>query len=328
MPPAPASRSIVIGRIGPIEIAIHPSWLITFVVLTVFAHMELVSPSGRPGLVEPGSAWAAPLSIGVALLFFSFILLHEVSHALVARAHGLDARRVTLFVFGGVAQIGAEAERPAHEFRIAVAGPLTSLLLAGLLAAVSRSLHPGEPYLQGLWGELAVLNLALALFNLVPAFPMDGGRILRAGLWQGLRDRARATRWAASLGKAFAFALIGAGAAFAVTSLAVGETEGLTGLWWIVLGFFLFNVAGAAGRAEGGAEPRRAPYSQPVPTDRPAAIVGDDEGQAPQPDAGGRRGRAHQRPDAAPEAGDQSGDRPRDPRSGSAHPRGTPQRHR
>src|SRR5438093_333725 len=180
-----------------------------------------------------------------------------------ARAHGIDARRITLFIFGGVAQIGGEAQKPAHEFRIAVAGPLASLLIAGCLAAIARALHPNAGGLAGiadhggLWGNFALVNLALALFNLIPAFPLDGGRLLRAGLWGGLRDRARATRWASNLGKAFAFLFMGAGGAIAGTYALRGDAgNALPGLWYLVLGYFLFSIAGSAGRSEGGAQPR------------------------------------------------------------------------
>jgi Zn-dependent protease len=255
MPPAP-SRGRVLFRVGPIEIAVHASWLFTFALLVLVARAELA-----PAIVPEDSAWIAPVAIGIALLFYGFVLVHELSHALMARAHGLDAKRITLFIFGGVAQIGAEAEKPADEFRIAVVGPLASLWIAGVLAAVSRLLHPdaGE-VLPGLWGRLSVVNLALAVFNLIPAFPLDGGRVLRAALWGGLRDRARATRWSATLGKAFAFALIGAGGAIAVIGLSRGNgADAWPGLWYIVLGYFLFNVAGSAGRVEGGAEPRKGP---------------------------------------------------------------------
>ncbi|MFY9586768.1 MAG: site-2 protease family protein, partial [Actinomycetota bacterium] len=163
-----------------------------------------------------------------------------------------------------VAQIGGEAQEPAHEFRIAVAGPLMSLFIAGVLAAVARVLHPAADGLDGitvhggLWGNLAIVNLALALFNLIPAFPLDGGRLLRAGLWGGLRDRVRATRWAANLGKAFAFVLMGAGGAIAAIYGARGDAgNGLTGVWYVVIGYFLFTIAGTAGRAEGDAQPRK-----------------------------------------------------------------------
>lgn len=255
MPPAP-SFGRVLFRIGRIEVAVHPSWLIIFAALVLVARAEIA-----PRIVPPDSGWIAPLSIGIALLFYVFVLVHELSHAFMARAHGLDARRVTLFVFGGVAQIGAEASKPADEFRIAIIGPLTSLIIAGVLTAVSRLLHPGADWARaGVWGRLALVNLALAVFNLVPAFPLDGGRVLRAGLWHGLRDRAKATRWAATLGKAFAFSMIGAGGAIAFVEVGWGSSgDAWQGLWYVVLGVFLFNVAGSAGRLEGGAEPRKGP---------------------------------------------------------------------
>ncbi|MEX2554402.1 MAG: site-2 protease family protein [Actinomycetota bacterium] len=262
MPP-PGSGSRVLFRIGPIEVAVHASWLIIFAVLVLVARSKIA-----PQIVPRDSAWILPLSIAIALLFYAFVLAHELSHAFMARAHGLDARRITLFVFGGVAQIGAEAEKPGDEFRIAIVGPLTSLLIAGVLAAVSLMLHPGfDPvrdaslsFLPGVWGVLAVVNLFLAVFNLVPAFPLDGGRVLRASLWRGLHDRAKATRWAATLGKAFAFALIGAGGAIFVLGVSRGSNaDAWPGLWYVLIGYFLFNVAGSAGRLEGGAEPRKGP---------------------------------------------------------------------
>ncbi|MGH2783874.1 MAG: site-2 protease family protein [Actinomycetota bacterium] len=255
MPPAP-SRGRVLFKVGPIEVAVHASWLFTFALLVLIARAELA-----PAIVSEDSALIAPVAIGIALLFYAFVLVHELSHAIMARAHGLDAKRITLFIFGGVAQIGAEAEKPSDEFRIALVGPLASLLIAGILAAVARLLHPASSeVLPGLWGRLSVVNLALALFNLIPAFPLDGGRVLRAGLWGGLRDRAKATRWSATMGKAFAFALIGAGGAIATIGLSRGNgAEAWPGLWYIVLGYFLFNVAGNAGRVEGDAVPRKEP---------------------------------------------------------------------
>lgn len=281
---SPRSRAFTLFRLGPIEIAIHPSWFITFGIVAVVAHSEMA-----PGLVDADGGLAPLVSIGIALLFYAFILMHELSHAIVARGHGIDARRITLFLLGGVAQIGAEAQRPGHEFRIAVAGPLASLLIAGVLAAISRILHPATSGLPGIWGDLAALNLILALFNLVPAFPLDGGRLLRAGLWAALRDRVRATRWAANLGKGFAFTLVGAGGGFAAAKFASGNRyDALTGIWYVVLGSFLFSIAGAAGRAEGGAVPRMLPPASPGrETERPPAprtTVSPDEGQAAEPD--------------------------------------------
>lgn len=244
----------------------HASWLITFFALVLIARAELVED-----IVTADSGWTIPLSLGIALIFYVFVLAHEMSHAIMARAHGLDARRITLFVFGGVAQIGAEAEKPADEFRIAVVGPLASLLIAGVLAAIARALHPDVwVWDAGIWGQFAMVNLFLAIFNLVPAFPLDGGRLLRAGLWGGLRDRVKATRWASTLGKAFAFSMIGAGGAIFVVQMSWGDSaEAWPGLWYIVLGYFLFNVAGSAGRLEGGAVPRKGPPGQEVDRQNP-----------------------------------------------------------
>jgi Zn-dependent protease len=299
---------LVLFRLGPIEIAIHPSWLITFALIAYVAHTELT-----PGLVSEESSIAPLVSIAIALLFYFFILLHELSHAVVARLHGIDARRITLFIFGGVAQIGGEAQRPAHEYRIAVAGPLVSLLIGGVLAATALMLHPGRDLVNaGLWGDLALINLFLAAFNLIPAFPLDGGRLLRAALWSGLRDRARATRWASNAGKAFAFILIGAGGALATTYLVSGETDAAgTGLWYVVLGYFLFSIAGAAGRAEGGSEPRKP--TEPVRAPGPPVKVESDEGQAAEPHARDRRDGTAVGTDAARSPADQPGDRARHP---------------
>jgi Zn-dependent protease len=274
----PSGRGIVLFRVGPIEIAIHPSWLVTFAAVALIAHFEIT-----PHVVAKEGGLAPLVSIGIALLFYSFILTHELSHAIVARAYGIDAKRITLFIFGGVAQIGAEAQQPSDEYHIAIAGPLASLIIAGVLAAVSRALHPAGGGLPGLWGYLAGVNLALAGFNLIPAFPLDGGRLLRAGLWGGLRDRVRATRWAANMGKGFAFLLMGGGGAILATSAFQRDITGVVGVWYVVLGYFIFTIAGTAGRAEGGAEPRRGGTA--VRSPESPVKVSADEGQAAEPDA-------------------------------------------
>jgi len=320
----PSGRGFVLFRIGPIEIAVHPSWLLTFAAISLIVHLTIT-----PNVVAKDSGLAPLVSIGISILFYSFVVLHELSHAAVARMHGIDARRITLFIFGGVAQIGSEAQRPSDEYRIALAGPLASLIIAGALALVSRWLHPhGSGGDFGLWGYLAGVNLALAGFNLIPAFPLDGGRLLRAGLWGGLHDRARATRWAANMGKAFAFLLMGAGGALAAMSLIGRETSGaLPGVWYLVLGYFIFTIAGSAGRAEGGAVPRgpgepvaldvqnAGPFRERMvvrPPDPPVKVSAD-EGQAAEPDARRRGAGPALRPEPPRPPGDQPGDGPRHP---------------
>jgi Zn-dependent protease len=317
MPVRPSPRGgIVLFRVGPIEIAVHPSWFVMFAAIAIFVHVGIT-----PDVVARDGGLAPLVSIGIALLFYAFILTHELSHAFVARAYGIDAKRITLFIFGGVAQIGSEAQRPDHEYHIALAGPLASLIIACVLAAVSRLLHPlGEGY-PGIWGYLAGVNLALAAFNLIPAFPLDGGRLLRAALWAGLRDRARATRWAATMGKGFAFLLMGAGGAVVAVSFVDGDPSGAFGIWYLVLGYFIFTIAGAAGRAEGGAEPRLpntpAPptdlFEEPVRPPMPPVTVGADEGEAAEPDAGRRGSGSALRPEPPRPPSDQPRDRPRHP---------------
>jgi Zn-dependent protease len=262
MPVRPSPRGgIVLFRIGPIEIAVHPSWFVMFAAVAILAHVEIT-----PDVVARDGGLAPLVSIAIALLFYSFILTHELSHAIVARAYGIDAKRITLFIFGGVAQIGSEAQRPAHEYHIALAGPLASLIIACVLAVASRLLHPGGTGYPGLWGYLAGVNLALAAFNLIPAFPLDGGRLLRAGLWAGMRDRVKATRWAATSGKGFAFLLMGAGGAIVAWSVVGRDPSGAFGIWYLVIGYFIFTIAAAAERAEGGAEPRKPGSPRPPPT--------------------------------------------------------------
>jgi Zn-dependent protease len=302
----PTGRGIVLFKVGPIEIAVHPSWLVTFGVVALIAHVEIT-----PHVVARNGGLAPIVSMGIALLFYTFILLHELSHAVVARAYGIDAKRITLFIFGGVAQIGAEAQRPSDEYHIAIAGPLASLIIACVLAAISRGLHPGGNGLPGLWGYLAGVNLALTGFNLIPAFPLDGGRLLRAGLWGGLRDRVRATRWAANMGKAFAFLLMGGGGAILAVSAYDRDATGIVGIWYVVLGYFVFTIAGTAGRAEGGAEPRTGPTTVRPP--EPPVTVSADEGEAAEPDASRRGTGPSFRPEPPRPPADQPGD-------GSRHP--------
>ena len=320
MPVRPSPRGgIVLFRLGPIEIAVHPSWFVMFAVVAFVVHLEIT-----PDVVSQDSGLAPLVSIGIALLFYSFVLAHELSHAVVARAYGIDAKRITLFIFGGVAQIGSEAQKPGDEYHIALAGPLASLLIAGVLALVAHLLHTnGTDY--GLWGYLAGVNLALAGFNLIPAFPLDGGRLLRAGLWAGLRDRVKATRWAAACGKGFAFLLMGAGGAIIGTGLfgsdRVARGDAPFGLWYVAIGYFIYSIARVAGRVEGGAEPRTGPPAD-VPRDlfdgtvrppEPPVTVRADEGEAAEPDAGRRgAGPDHRQGPPRPPA-DQSGNRSRHP---------------
>jgi Zn-dependent protease len=244
-PPLPPP-GIVIGKVLGIELAIHPSWLITFGLLTVFTRYE-VAPKLAPYHVD-AVQWG--LAIVIAGAFAASVLVHELCHSVVAKMYGLEARRITLFLFGGVSQVSSEPSRPAAEFFIALAGPLASLVMAGAMAATSRLLHPHMTGLPGAWGTLALVNMALAAFNLIPGFPLDGGRILRSALWAHFRDRARATRIASYGGRATALALVGVGVGFFVSSGGDGEAL-VGGFWYVLLGWFLYGAVDSAARVEG-----------------------------------------------------------------------------
>lgn len=320
LPPPTIRRNFVVGRIAGIEIALHGSWIAIALLLTVGFRFGVA-----PEIAPEGNGFVLMLmAVGMTLIFYSCVLAHELSHAIVARAYGLDARRVTLFFFGGVAQIGREAQDPSTEFRVALAGPLASLIISAVLTMVARLVNPGRDWFPGTWGVFAAINLALAGFNMLPGFPLDGGRILRSGLWAAMRDRAKATRWAGYGGKAVAFGCMIAG----VVSLAVGRSpNAYPGLWGLLLGFFLYNLAERASDLEGGSEPgETAPHRRSVnltPAEasedrvtlpaRPATLSAD-EGHAAPSDA--RRGRS----------GTETGSRPAgasadQPRERPGHPR-------
>lgn len=238
-------------------IDIHMDWslLIIFALIVVSLGNGLF-PAWHPDW-PASTAWL--IAVVAAVLFFASVLLHELAHALVARRNGLQVRRITLFVFGGAAQIEREPGAWAIELRMAVVGPLTSLAIGALcLLAVSASgapaLHTSEANLpdllahlgpgQTLLAWLGQTNLVLAIFNLVPAFPLDGGRVLRAVLWHFTGDLHRATRWASGIGQAFAWLLIAAGIAMILGLQVPLFGGGLgSGIWLAFIGWFLNNAA-------------------------------------------------------------------------------------
>jgi len=225
---------IQIARVIGIPIYLHFSWLIIFG-LIVWTLSTGYFPAQYPDL-PASSYWAKGLVASV--LFFISILVHELGHAVVARRHGLRTRSITLFIFGGVALLEKDPRDGRAEFWIAAAGPLVSLTLAGLFYACATLPFVG-PSAAAVARYLALINLILALFNLVPAFPMDGGRLLRGALW-GSMGKARATRIASGAGTFFAFFLIFAG----VFSLLRGDPLG--GLWYILIGWFIKDASAAS----------------------------------------------------------------------------------
>jgi Zn-dependent protease/CBS domain-containing protein len=225
---------IQIARVIGIPIYLHFSWLVIFG-LIVWTLSTGYFPAQSPDL-PASSYWAKGLV--ASLLFFASIVLHELGHAVVARRHGLRTRSITLFIFGGVAQLEKDPRDGRAEVWIAAAGPVVSLTLAGLFYACATLPLLG-PSAVAVARYLALINLILALFNLVPAFPMDGGRLLRGALW-GPVGKARATRIASGAGTLFAFFLIFAG----VFSLLRGDPLG--GLWYILIGWFIKDASASS----------------------------------------------------------------------------------
>ena len=225
---------VQIARVIGIPIYLHFSWLIIFG-LIVWTLSTGYFPAQHPDL-PASSNWAKGLV--ASLLFFVSILVHELGHAVVALRHGVRTRSITLFIFGGVAQLERDPRDGRAEFWMAAAGPLVSLSLAGLFYA-SAALPFVGPSAAAVARYLALINLILAIFNLVPAFPMDGGRLLRGALW-GSMGKARATRIASRAGTFFAFFLIFAG----VFSLLRGDPLG--GVWYILIGWFIKDASSAS----------------------------------------------------------------------------------
>lgn len=226
-------QSIRIGRIFGVQIGLHPSWFVIALIVTY------IVAAGQLPVAYPNWDQALYWVVGalIAILFFGSVLAHELSHALVARRFGLSVREITLFIFGGAATLEGETKRPRDEALIAAAGPLTSLGIGGILFSID--LVVGQPQLGAILGWLGFINLTLGLFNLIPGFPMDGGRILHAALWKLRGDRSVATRNAAGIGRLFGYLLI-AGGVFLILQ---GGDWLFTGVWFALIGWFLSNAA-------------------------------------------------------------------------------------
>ena len=241
-----------IGRIFGIQIILDFSWLIIFLLVT----WNLASTLTR---THPGWGAGPSLSLAVAsaLLFFGSVLVHELAHALVAIAQGLPVHNITLFIFGGVANMQREPPSPRAEFLITIVGPIASFALGLLFLALNGALDglsviasdPGAAIARLgplstmlLW--LGSVNLILGAFNMIPGFPLDGGRVLRAFLWTLTGDLQKATRWASWIGRAIAWLFIVAGITIAYGArLPVFGTGLASGLWLVFIGWFLNNAA-------------------------------------------------------------------------------------
>jgi len=229
-----ARHNIPLGRILGIPIGVDYSWFIIFLLLT-----WMLAGSYYPAEFanwSPALYWI--MGAITAIMLFVSVLLHELGHSVLALRYKIPVRSITLFLFGGVAQIGAEPPSAIAEFLIAIAGPLVSLGLAVFFYAIQPAVGAIEP-LFGLAEYLAYINLALVLFNLIPGYPLDGGRVFRAIMWRITGNMRRATLIAGNVGRVFAYLFIFAG----VWQIFRGNFGG--GLWIAFIGWFLDNAASA-----------------------------------------------------------------------------------
>jgi Zn-dependent protease len=223
-----------VGRLAGVDLSVHPSWLVIAFLIT-YSLAAAQFPRQFPGW-STQQYWI--VAGGTAVLFFASVLAHELSHALVARRFGLRVKGITLFIFGGTTDIDSDSGSPREEALIAISGPATSVALGA--AFIGMEVVIAQPQLSALVGWLGVVNLVLGGFNLIPGFPMDGGRVLRALLWRVRGDRLLATRNAAQVGRLLAYLMITLGVLWALTPGGL-----FTGIWLALIGWFLSNAAEA-----------------------------------------------------------------------------------
>ena len=228
--------SLRLGKIAGIEISIHVSWLIIVVLLT-WSLATGWFPALYPGW-STLAYWAVALL--ATLLLFASVLAHELAHSLVARWRGLPVNSITLFIFGGVSNIEQEPKSPGVEFQMSIVGPLTSLLIGGLSFLLLLAMQGGTSPLAAILGYLGLANILLGLFNLVPAFPLDGGRVLRSIVWKLSGSLRTATRAATFAGQGIAYLMILAG------FWLIFGGDILDGIWLGLIGWFLLSGAQSA----------------------------------------------------------------------------------
>lgn len=232
------NKGIRLGRIGGVEIVIDVSLLVVAVAVVWILYIDI-------GVAYPGTdtSVATVIAVLAGVLLVGSVLAHEGSHAIIARRRGMHVRRIQLLAFGGYTLIDGKSEQPSDELAVAAAGPIASMLLAGILWLVAE-LASGIPEAQDAIRFLAFVNLFIAAFNLLPGFPMDGGRVLRALVWQFSGDRVRATEVAVQSGRIFGWIVVGVAVGFALVTLSPWAVLGA------VLGWYVLRSAESAGRRE------------------------------------------------------------------------------
>jgi Zn-dependent protease/CBS domain-containing protein len=227
-----SGSGLKLGRVMGIPIYVNWSWFLIFLLLTLTLGTQFSSEHPEWTSTQQ---WA--LGATVSLLLFGSVLFHELGHSTVALHYKIPVVSITLFIFGGMAAISREPDRPLKQFNIAIAGPAASLLLAGVFYGLALPFSPNSMIgVSAIW--LAWINLVLAVFNLVPGFPLDGGRILQSIAWAKTKDFNRATQLASRSGQVIAYLLILTGIFIAVES-----HYWISGLWWVFIGWFLLTAA-------------------------------------------------------------------------------------
>jgi Zn-dependent protease len=238
--------SIQLGRVFGIRVGVDISWfLVLFLIIwSLSGYYEDVAPNSNSFVLATISAF----------LFFLSILLHEFGHAIVAIRNGIPIQGIDLWLFGGVAKLGRDSDSPGVEFRIAIAGPLVTLVIAAICMGLGALIASPSEVLESsqfddstsgttlaVLGYLASINIIVLVFNLIPGFPLDGGRIARAIAWKITGDRNRATRFAGMLGRFVGWGLVGFG-----ILMAIAWGDAIAGIWFAFIGFFLAQAAGSA----------------------------------------------------------------------------------
>jgi len=229
-----------LGRIFGIQFRLHYTWFIIFVLIT-FSLSWQYFPYVYPGW----NAWTYWLvGIATSLLFFSSVVAHELAHSLVGRANGIPVKSITLFIFGGVAHMTREAARHSAELKMAAAGPIASLVISGLFFAIHLGLKDIIESVAAMAVWLAQINAVLAIFNLIPGFPLDGGRVFRSLLWRFSGNYQRATKIATRVGRGVGYLFILGG----ISIIFLIPQQWFSGLWLAFIGWFLENTASASYR--------------------------------------------------------------------------------
>lgn len=222
-----------IGKLFGIQFRLHYTWFIIFVLVTV----SLVAPNW---LSLP--QWV--IGIVTSLLFFASVLAHELAHSLVARIYGIPVKSITLFILGGVSQITREAARPGDELKMAAAGPACSLVIGGLFGLIWWLTSGIVTFVAEMAGWLAIINVVLAVFNLIPGFPLDGGRVFRSLLWRATGNYSRSTRIATRVGQGIGYLFILGG----ILIIFFLRDAWFSGLWLAFIGWFLESAASSSYR--------------------------------------------------------------------------------